>query len=87
MLDLSKGQGERREGPRESGPFAAVAKLYSGRSAPCTVLNVSESGAKLALVKEMVLPREFELSIPARNAFWRVRVVWQAGKEVGVFRV
>jgi PilZ domain len=77
---------ERRAAPRESGPFAAVLKLYNGQSLPCTVINVSETGAKLALVKETVLPKQFELAIPSKNAFWRVRVVWQDGKQLGVCR-
>jgi hypothetical protein len=87
MWDLGKDQAERRQSPRETGPFAAVARLYNGRSMPCSVLNLSESGAKLAMTRETVLPKEFELSIPARNASWRVRVVWQDGKELGVFRI
>jgi hypothetical protein len=78
---------ERRKAPRETGPFPAVARLYSGRSLACAVLNLSEAGAKLALAKDNVLPKEFELAIPAKNASWRVRVVWQDGKELGVFRV
>jgi PilZ domain len=78
---------ERRKALRETGPFAAVARLYSGHSIACIVLNLSESGAKLALAKGHVLPKEFELSIPARNASWRVRVVWQDGRQLGVFRV
>jgi hypothetical protein len=87
MWDWGKAQAERREAPRESGPFAAVVRLYSGRCAPCSVLNLSDTGAKLALAKEIVLPREFELAIPAKNASWKVRVVWQDGRELGVFRV
>ena len=87
MWDVGKGQLERRGSPRETGRFAAVARLYSGRSLPCTVLNLSETGAKLALTRVTILPKEFELSIPARNASWRVRMVWQEGKELGVFRV
>jgi hypothetical protein len=87
MWDTAKGQVERRRGPRETGPFAAVVKLYSGRLLPCTVINVSDGGAKLSLAKEAVLPKEFELSIPAKNASWRVRMVWQQGRELGVFRM
>jgi hypothetical protein len=87
MGEIGKDQIERREGPRETGPFAAVARLYSGRSLACAVLNLSDGGAKLALVKDDVLPKEFELSIPAKNASWRVRVAWQQGRELGVFRV
>jgi hypothetical protein len=87
MWGLSKVQSDRRIAPREAGPFAAVVRLYSGRLFPCTVLNVSETGAKLGLVKDINLPKQFELSIPAKNALWRVRVVWQQGKELGVCRV
>ena len=86
MWGTGKGHTERRAAHRESGPFAAVIKLYSGQSLPCTVVNVSETGAKLALIREIDLPKQFELSIPSKNAFWRVRVVWQDGRELGVCR-
>lgn len=87
MRELGKTQADRREAPRETGPFAAVVKLYSGRLFPCAVLNVSDTGGKLALAKEKLLPKEFELSIPAKNASWRVRVVWQQGRELGIRRI
>jgi hypothetical protein len=87
MWGLSKVDRERRILSRETGPFAAVVRLYSGRLLPCTVLNVSETGAKLGLVRDINLPKQFELSIPAKNALWRVRVVWQQGKQLGVCRV
>ena len=87
MWEMGKDQVDRRLVSRESGPFAAVVRLYSGRSFGCAVLNLSESGAKLGLAREEVLPKEFELSIPAKNASWLVRVVWQQGKELGVFRI
>jgi hypothetical protein len=87
MSEMDKGQVEQRLSVRETGPFAAFLRLYSGRSLHCAVLNLSESGAKLGLAKEATLPKEFELCIPARNASWRVRVVWQQGKELGVCRV
>ena len=85
--DQVQDEAERRRAPREPGPCAAVVKLYSGRLLPCAVLNLSETGAKLGFPREIVLPKEFELSIPARNASWRVRVVWQQDREVGVYRI
>lgn len=87
MWGLSKVDSERRILSRETGPFAAVVRLYSGRLFPCTVLNVSDTGAKLGLIREINLPKQFELSIPAKNALWRVRVVWQQGRELGVCRM
>jgi hypothetical protein len=87
MWTISSGQPERRDGPREIGPFPAVIRLYNGRLIPSAALNLSERGAKLALSKEESLPKEFELTIPAKNTSWRVRLVWQQGKELGVYRV
>ena len=87
MWDWARGQVERRASPRERGPFAAVARLYSGQSLPCIVLDLSETGAKLALTRNGVLPKEFELLIPARNTSWQVRLVWQDERELGVCRV
>ena len=86
-LDVRELGAERRNAARESGPFAATAKLYTGRPMPCTVLNMSGTGAKLRLVRYASLPKEFDLSIPARGASWRVRVVWQDGNELGVYRI
>jgi hypothetical protein len=77
---------DRRGSPRESGPLAGVVKLYSGRSMPCVVLNLSETGAKLKVSRDVVLPREFNLSIPARRVSWRVGVAWQQDGELGVYR-
>jgi hypothetical protein len=87
MWQMGKGEADRRTTPRESGPYAAVIRLYSGRLFPCTVLNMSDNGAKLALVRDKILPKEFELSVPAKHAAWRVRVAWQQGRELGIFRV
>ena len=87
MWDWARAHVERRDAPRESGPFAAVARLYSGQSQPCIVLNLSETGAKLARTRNGILPKEFELYIPAKHASWRVRVVWQDERELGVYRL
>jgi len=84
---MQKGEADRRTMPRDSGPYSAVIRLYSGRLFPCTVLNMSERGAKIALSRDKSLPKQFELTVPARNASWRVRVVWQQGRELGIFRV
>ena len=85
---MDKGYVERRLNVRESGPFPAVAKLYSGQSHNCVVVNLSERGAKLVLARKgATLPTEFELIIPSRSASWRVRVVWQEDNELGVSRV
>jgi hypothetical protein len=78
---------ERRKAARESGPFPGVLNLYNRQSVACTVVNISEGGAKLRLRTDMRLPKEFSLTIPARSASWLVRVAWQQGPEIGVFRI
>ena len=81
------GTGERRRTAREKTPLAGVVKLTNGREAGAVVLNLSEDGAKLAMTKRVFLTREFDLSIPARQICWRVRVIWQRENEFGVCRV
>jgi hypothetical protein len=87
MWSAGKEPGERRGTPRESGPLAGVVKLYNGRSLPCVVLNLSETGAKLSISRDVILPTEFQLSIPARQVSWRVRVAWQDQGQLGVYRM
>jgi hypothetical protein len=78
---------ERRFFPREKWRFSAVVKLYSGKAVRCHVLNLSEGGAKLHLQEPAALPKEFELFVPPLNMRWAVRVAWQDGRNLGVFRV
>jgi PilZ domain len=87
MLEMQNGRIDRRVSVREPGPFAGAVRLYSGQSIACTVVNLSASGAKLRLAKESLLPKEFELSVPALNVSWLVRLVWQQRKELGVARL
>ncbi len=86
-VEKEKTQVERRLSVRETGAVAAAVKLYNGHSVGCAVSNLSESGAKLVFAKRTDLPQEFELSIPARNMSWRVRVVWRDGLQLGVCRI
>jgi PilZ domain len=83
----NEGTRERRRSKREIVPLAGTIRLPNGREAGSVVLNLSESGAKLALPKRTFLTREFDLFIPARQVCWRVRVAWQRDNELGVCRV
>ena len=82
-----EGTGERRRAVREIVPLAGIIRLPSRREAGSVVLNLSESGAKLAMTKRTFLTREFDLFIPARQVCWRVRVIWQRDNELGVCRI
>ena len=51
----------------------------------CRVIDISESGAKLALEEPGELPRDFVLVLSERGGpKRRCHVVWQMGDELGV---
>ena len=51
----------------------------------CRVLDVSETGAKLAIDQPTELPQDFMLSLSAHgSAIRQCQVVWAAGCEIGV---
>jgi hypothetical protein len=51
----------------------------------CRVLDVSDSGAKLAVDQPRALPRDFFLALSTHGkAARRCHVVWTADREIGV---
>jgi len=60
--------------------------IVPGRSSHmgCTVLDLSEAGARLLLDWETPLPPEFEIRIPRRRLSRRATVVWSNGRDVGL---
>jgi len=51
----------------------------------CRVLDVSQTGAKLAIEQPAELPDDFVLALSARGSAMRhCRVVWTTEREVGV---
>lgn len=52
---------------------------------PCTIVNLSNGGARIAGVKGASLPDEFSIRIgTGRNALRACRVAWRLPDEVGV---
>jgi hypothetical protein len=50
----------------------------------CLIRDLSRTGAKLMLGTTRALPRYFLLTDTASRTTFRARVMWQAGREVGV---
>jgi PilZ domain len=50
----------------------------------CTILDVSETGARITFAHPIQIPQEFELDIPKRGSITRTQVVWSRGREHGV---
>jgi hypothetical protein len=55
-----------------------------GSSVTCLVRDVSDSGARLAVIEPVDIPPVFELRIPARRLAAQVRVMWVHEGEYGV---
>lgn len=70
---------------RPTGNVSSVAKLIVGPKAPvidCRVVDYSAGGACLEIAGQIKLPSRFELLYGGTKK--RCRVVWSAGRRVGV---
>ena len=50
----------------------------------CTVRNLSDTGACLAVVSPLGIPDSFDLVVPSDNLKRACRVVWRKEKQIGV---
>ena len=63
---------------------AIIRPLVMNRPTPCTVLDLSEGGAKLKVSLGALIPACFELEIPSRRERYRCRLVWRTLDALGV---
>ena len=50
----------------------------------CTIKNISQTGAKVALSDTLTLPTEFEIDIPQKGRSHRARLVWRDKEAIGI---
>lgn len=50
----------------------------------CTILDISETGAKIELKRVDIVPRKFKLFVPETHTLCECLVIRQTGKQVGV---
>ena len=50
----------------------------------CLVRNMSQNGAKLVFEGAVLLPGEFELTLPQKGESRRARVIWRQQDEAGI---
>jgi hypothetical protein len=74
---------ERRRSDRRVVDAPGTIHLENGRQRDCRVVNLSETGAKLAVVAGLMLPERFSLALGIRRPR-PVRVAWRKGPELGV---
>src|SRR5579862_3474875 len=71
---------ERRRHPRKTVQIAAEITIGESVHYECTILDISQGGAQLAIPAGFVLPDEFMLIPPSRLC----RVAWRKEDRVGV---
>ncbi len=57
---------------------------FDGAGIDCTVRNISGSGAQLEVARTDNIAPSFKLAIAADNFLRRCRLVWNAGRRIGV---
>ena len=57
---------------------------FGGESIPCTVRNLSASGAGIEITSPRWFPDRFVLALPSEGWRKRCRVVWREQKRLGV---
>jgi PilZ domain len=77
---------EKRKSRRKVFERSGLVKLSEdGPAEPCIVLNVSDTGARLACTAPRVIPEQFLLALSADGMVTRqCSVVWRSGFELGV---
>ena len=71
---------ERRRYPRKAVRIAAEISIGDAVQCECTILDISQGGAQLAIAAGFVVPDEFMLIPPSRLC----RVAWRKEDRVGV---
>ncbi|MDB5589801.1 PilZ domain-containing protein [Enterovirga sp.] len=75
---------DRRLSPRKTVALEGRIFLPGGRAVSCITVDVSQSGARVKLGGNVLLPERFELSIPPEASRRPARLVWRSQDAVGI---
>jgi len=56
----------------------------NNKAIDCTILDISETGARVELNRVDIVPRKFKLFVPETHTLCECRVVRKTGKQVGL---
>jgi hypothetical protein len=76
---------ERRKSARRR-TFLGGVLGFQGRYATldCTIRNLSDTGARIAVDGATILPDEFDFTITRNDRAWRARLVWRSAEAAGL---
>jgi hypothetical protein len=75
---------DRRDAHRLEVSEPGQAAVSAGERVDCTILDVSDRGARIEVLHRLTLPNLFELSCNASGRSWWVDLVWQRAQVAGV---
>lgn len=76
---------ERRPKPRKRVLLTGIIAYGEGaHSFHCTIRNLSETGARLAINNSVLLPSDFYLINIRDRVAYEAKLVWNKGSEIGV---
>ena len=75
---------EYRLAPRIHRKQRGVVILKDRIEVDCTILDISESGARIAFQSRIILPKRFKLRLVASGRSVQVSVIWQKETQAGV---
>ena len=76
---------DQRRSQREDVRFPAWIDVGSGELRECTVLDVSDEGARLAIKSPRTLPEVFYLVLSRNGTRRPCRLIWRSDDEIGLF--
>lgn len=74
---------DRRKAPRR--PLGLIGKLiFDGVLLDCTIIDLSDGGARIELAADVILPASFYLRIPIDQPIAQACLVWRSHRTIGV---
>jgi len=70
--------------PRNETNWIATIRTFDGAEIPCTVKDISKTGARIGLPSSCQLPDSFMLKVIGKDFVCRVSLAWRKGNFVGV---
>jgi PilZ domain len=84
IMGINRAFLEQRRSLRENVRFPAWIDLGDGALHDCTVLDVSENGARIMIAKPAKLPDELHLVLSGNGTRRRCRLAWRSDEEAGL---
>ena len=63
---------------------AEAVLLFANRLVPCSTVDLSDGGAKIAIPASVMLPGRFHVEVRSRKIRRPARLVWRSGDQLGV---